>query len=278
MGVAAPLVLFAAVLHATWNAFLRSSPDRLWSVTVMSLATTALSAPVVMLAPAPAPASWACLAASALLQVGYSLVLAQAYVWGGLSQVYPLIRGTIPVLVTVGAYAFGGAALSPASLVGIGLVSGGVLSLSLGRNGLSRRSVLLALATAALAAAYVTVDGLGARLSGSPVGYSAWIFLIYGLILPLFYMGARRQVPGGLGTAAGHQALLGGLVSFVGYLAMVSALAVGALGAVAALRETSIVFSAILARTVLGERLSAARVVGCVTVALGAVVIGAASG
>lgn len=276
MGAAAPLVLFAALLHATWNAFLRGSPDRLWSVTVMSLATTALSAPVVILAPGPAPASWAFLATSALLQVGYSLVLAQAYVFGGLSQVYPLIRGTIPVMVTVGGYAFGGGALRPVSLLGIGLVSGGVLSLSLGRRGLDRRSVLLALATAALAAAYVTVDGLGAKLSGSPLSYSAWIFLIYGLILPMIFMGVRRQVPAGLPTWAGLQALLGGLVSFIGYLAMVCALAVGPLGAVAALRETSIVFSAILARTVLGERLSAARVVGCFMVALGAVVIGAA--
>ena len=276
MSTALPLVLFAAVLHATWNAFLRSSSDRLWTVTVMSLATSALSVPVAMMVPAPAPASWIYIGASALLQVGYSLFLAQAYVRGRLSQVYPLIRGSIPVLVTAGGYIWGGVVPPTGVLVGIGLVSGGILSISIGRDSLSGRSVVMALSTAALAAAYVTVDGLGVRASGSPQGYSAWIFLIYGMVLPLVFLGDRRQAPSGIMKKDGLQALIGGVVSFVGYLAMVSALAVGALGAVAALRETSIVFSAILARAVLGERLSTARMIGCVTVTLGAVAIGAA--
>src|SRR5256885_2139580 len=102
------LTLFAAVLHATWNAALRSGVDRLWFVTVMSFATTLAAIPFALLLPLPATQSWPYLGISAVLQVLYSIFLAHAYRYGELGQVYPIVRGSVPLMVTIGGFFFAG--------------------------------------------------------------------------------------------------------------------------------------------------------------------------
>src|SRR5262249_14515882 len=95
------LVLGAAVLHASWNALLRGRSDLLWSITMMSIASSLVAIPGILLLPPPAAASWPYIAVSAVLQVGYSLFLVQAYRKGEFSQVYPIARGSAPLLVTL---------------------------------------------------------------------------------------------------------------------------------------------------------------------------------
>ncbi|AOJ83719.1 multidrug DMT transporter permease [Burkholderia sp. MSMB617WGS] len=264
------LVLFAAILHATWNALLRSGADRLRSITVMSFATTAAALVCAALLPLPARASWPYLAASAALQVGYSVFLAYAYEGAALSQVYPVVRGAVPLLVTLGGYAWAGQRLGGAPLAGIALVSGGIASLALGRSRIRSRSFAAALATALFIGGYVTVDGVGSRVAGHPLAYAAWIFIAYGVAMPAVFLLVGGRLNAGFTRAETLKSAAGGLISLISYAAVVDALSRGPVGPIAALRETSIVFSVLIGWAWLGEKPSGRRFVACAAVAAGA--------
>src|SRR5258708_7087330 len=165
------LVLCAAVLHATWNAVLRSGADRLWSITVMTTASSLAALPATLLLPLPAAASWPYILLSAGLHVGYNLFLVRAYRHGELIQVYPIARGSSPLLVTLGAAIFAGERLSLLALSGIVLVSLGIISLARGRGSARPMSLATALATGGFIACYTVTDGIGARLAGHPQAY-----------------------------------------------------------------------------------------------------------
>jgi drug/metabolite transporter (DMT)-like permease len=268
------LTLSAAALHAIWNALLRSGADRLRFVTVMSFATTAAALPAAMVLPIPLPSCWPYIAISSVLQVGYSILLSSAYGHGELGQVYPIIRGSVPLLVTVAGFVFANQHPNGTGLFGIVLVSVGIMSLALGKARVSTRTLLLALATALFVASYVTADGLGVRLAGNAQSYTAWIFLTYGALMPLAFLGLRHRLTVHLRDRDTTKALAGGVVSFVSYGAILAALSLGNLGPVSALRETSVVFSAILGRFVLGELLTRQRIIACTVVAIGAACLG----
>ncbi|AOJ07181.1 DMT family transporter [Burkholderia mayonis] len=264
------LVLFAAILHATWNALLRSGADRLWSITMMSFATTAAAAVCAALLPLPARASWPYLTGSAVLQVGYSVFLAYAYQGAALSQVYPVVRGTVPLLVTLGGYAWAGQRLGGASLAGVALVSGGIASLTLGRSRIRLRSFAAALVTALFIGGYVTVDGVGSRIAGDPLAYAAWVFIVYGIAMPAMFFLFGRRLSNGFTRGELLKSAAGGLISLISYAAVVDALSRGPVGPIAALRETSIVFSALIGWAWLGEKPSGRRFAACAAVAVGA--------
>lgn len=268
------LVLLAAVLHATWNAVLRSGTDRFWTVTVMSFATSGVALCFAFALPLPLADAWPYLAGSASLQVGYILFLTFAYRHGELSQVYPIVRGSVPLMVTLGSYVLLNQKLTPPLLAGVGLISAGIVSLAFGRGRAAPTSVALGLTTGLFIAAYVTVDGVGVRLSGDARAYTAWIFLIYGAAMPLMFRLLRGHSVGGVWSVEGRKAMMGGIVSLVSYGAVTSALALGPLGPISALRETSIVFSLLIGRLALREALSRRRVLVCAAVTLGAVCIG----
>ncbi|HTX23430.1 MAG TPA: DMT family transporter [Steroidobacteraceae bacterium] len=271
------LTLTAAVLHATWNALLRSGKDRLWSVTVMSLVTAAAAVPLAVLLPIPAPASWSYIGSSAVLQLGYGILLAYAYGQGELGQVYPLIRGSVPLLVTLAGFLLAGQRLGRFALLGIALVSLGIVALGSDRSRPHAKTILLALATAGFVASYLTIDGLGVRLAGNAQSYVAWIFLCYGALQPLAFRLLRRTFTVDLRSAEARKAIAAGAVSLLSYGALVTALALGKLGPVSALRETSVVFSVLVGRLFLGERLTRRRLLACLAVASGAACIGSAS-
>ena len=268
------LPLCAAVLHATWNAALRSSADRLWFVTVMSFATTLAAIPLVLLLPAPLKESWPYLGVSALLQVIYSFLLAYAYALGELGQVYPIVRGSVPLLVTVGGFLLAGQRLGSEALLGIALICAALLSQAFGRAHAERRALTHAVVTALFVASYVTADALGVRLAGNPQSYAAWIWVIYGALMPAGFLLWRRGMKLDLRARDTWKAAAGGLLSFGSYGAVIAALALGNVGAISALRETSIVFSALIGRLFLGETLSLRRALVCLTVTAGAVLIG----
>jgi drug/metabolite transporter (DMT)-like permease len=273
-GLVIVLPLCAAVLHATWNAALRSSADRLWFVTVMSFATTLAALPLVLLLPAPLKESWPYLGISALLQVIYSFLLAYAYALGELGQVYPIVRGSVPLLVTVGAFLLAGQRLGGKALLGIALISAAILSQAFAGAHAERRALTHAVVTALFVASYVTADALGVRLAGNPQSYAAWIWVIYGALMPAGFLLSRRGMKLDLRVRDTWKAAAGGLLSFGSYGAVIAALALGNVGAISALRETSIVFSALIGRLFLGESLSLRRALVCLTVTAGAVLIG----
>ena len=268
------LVLFAALLHASWNALLRSGADRLWSMTVMcmAIAVTCLAAAPFM-AP-PAIESWGCMVLSGLLHVGYNLFLVRSYRVGDLGQIYPIARGSSPVLITLGAAVFAGERITPEELLGITLVSCGIISLAFKGRSLSVPSLPYALGTGGFIAAYSVVDGIGARLSGAPLSYTVWMCALWGVLMPVVYIGLRDTRSLFCVRPGTVTALVGGLVSLLAYAMVIYAMTEAPLGAVSALRETSVLFAALIGYVFLGETLTARRILACVVIASGTLIIG----
>lgn len=267
------LALFAAILHATWNAFLRTGADRLWTVTVMSFSSTLVAIPFALYA-VPASPAWPYVMLSACLQVGYSLFLVAAYRHGELGQVYPIVRGSVPLLVTLCGFVLPSEHPSTLQALGVAFVAGGIMSLSLGRGRAATVSILYALATGAIIASYATIDAIGVREAGNPGSYTAWVLVIYGALLPTTFVATRGKLRVNPRSPETLKALGGGLFALLGYGVIVAAFALGPAGPITAIRETSVVFAALIGRLFLGEALTPRRIGACTVVALGAICIG----
>ena len=272
------IVLLAAVMHASWNAMLHAGADRLWSMTIMAIAIAVVCALLVPFVAVPAPASWRYLVLSALLEVAYSLFLVRAYRSGDFGQVYPIARGSSPLVVLLGAALFAGEMPDAISLAGIMLVSGGIISLAFQGRQLGKENLFYAIGTGCFIGAYSVTDGIGVRLSGTAVGYSVWLFLVWGVLMVPVYIVARDwrsllRSPRQTTIAAG-----GGIVSLLAYGIVIFAMSLGPMGPVSALRETSVVFAALIGRFVLHECLTRYRVLACVIIAVGALCIDHAGG
>jgi drug/metabolite transporter (DMT)-like permease len=272
------LVLLAALLHASWNAMLHGNRDRFLSMTWMSVAIAAVATLVVSFAPWPANAAWPYIVASGLVHILYNVSLVRSYRGGDLAQAYPIARGSSPLLVTLGAALFAHEAIGPLHALGIAMISGGIIALALQGYHVSRAGALAALTTGVTIAVYTVIDGIGVRLSGGEaLAYTAWMFLFYWL-MPMLFVAMRghaalwtpvREAPIAVGTS-----LLGGWVSIAAYGIVIWAMQSGAMGAVSALRETSVVFAVLIGRVLLRETVSGKRWVACVIVAAGAVCLG----
>lgn len=268
------LALFAAILHASWNAFLRTGSDRLWTVTVMSFSATIAAVPLALFHPLPAASAWPYIVLSACLQVGYSFFLVAAYRYGELGQVYPIVRGSVPLLVTVGGFVLAGERLSTLQTLGVVLAALGIMGLSLGKGRAATKSILYALATGVIIAAYATVDAIGVRSAGSSGAYTAWVLLTYGVLLPVTFIICRGKLTVDLRSPDALKALGGGIFALIAYGAVIAAFALGPAGPITAIRETSVVFAVLIGRLFLGETLTPKRIAACGVVALGAICLG----
>jgi uncharacterized membrane protein len=264
----------AAILHAGWNAVLRGGSDRLWSMTLMMLAVAASTGVAALVLPWPNAASWPYVIASALLHTGYNLSLVRTYRTGDLGQTYPISRGSSPVLVSVGAMVFAHEAVSLVSGLGIALVSGGIVSLALQGRTVRAEILPAALTTGVLIGAYTVVDGIGVRLSGDSVAYANSMFLLWSLTMPPLFLVMRGRPPAYTRRETAT-ALAGGLVSILAYGIVIWAMQSGAMGVVSALRETSVVYAAVIGRIFLKETLTLQRVASCLAIAAGAACLAA---
>lgn len=272
---AVALVLSAAVLHATWNAIVKGTRAR--ALVLAAVAGTHGTVGLVLLiwAETPLPASWPYIAASAVIHYGYYYFLALAYKWGDLSRVYPISRGTAPMLVALGALVFAGEMLSTAGWGGIALVSAGICLLAFFSKGHSvpdPRSTLAALATGLIIASYSIVDGLGVRLSGSPLGYMAWLSLSEFPVTVFLLLRLRPKLtPEVRGTLrAGY---FGGLCSVAAYGLVIYANTIAPLGMVSALRESSVIFAALFGVVIFREGPWPSRIAAAATVGAGVLLI-----
>lgn len=268
------MVLLAAALHAGWNALLRGGSDRFWSMAIMCGATLIVCTGLAFVLPVPARASWECAILSAILHLGYNLFLVRTYRSGDLGQTYPIARGTSPVLVAIGAAVFAGELPDAVSMVGVVLVSGGIVSLAFQGRRIGLDTLPYALGTGCFIGAYSVTDGIGARLSGTPAGYTIWMSLIGSVLTLTVYLatrGPRRLIRGRRET---WTAAAGGVTSLAAYGIVIFAMSWGPMGPVSALRETSVVFAALIGRFFLGERLTTYRILACSIVAIGALCIG----
>ncbi len=268
------LTLFAALLHAGWNALLHGGSDRLWSMTIMCLAVAIISVAIALFLPMPAQASWKYALLSASLHVGYNLFLVKSYQVGDLGQTYPIARGSSPILITMAAALFAGERVDPGALLGIFLVSAGIIALAFSGRRLIVPSLPYALGTGCFIAGYSVTDGIGVRLSGAPIAYTVWMSALWGIMMPLLFIGQRgvRRLftpRPGLVTA-----FIGGLVSFLAYGIVIYAMSVAPMGAVSALRETSVFFAALIGYFFLAEKITVRKIVACTLIVIGTIIIG----
>jgi drug/metabolite transporter (DMT)-like permease len=269
------LVLLSALLHATWNAFLHLSEDRVWLLGMMAIPYLVVSAVGVIVLPMPAPAAWPYIFASVALEFGYLLALIRAYKSGDFGQIYPIARGLSPMLVFIGALVFAHEALKPLAAIGVALVSLGIISLAF-RRGMrfSGESVPFALLTGFFIAAYSVVDGIGARLAGNGLSYIMWVYLIWNI--PQFLLACHWR-GGASGLFIGRVAVLKGMAAGVlalsAYCMIIEAYRYLPIAMVSALREMSSIFAVVIGWLFMRERLTARRILACALVTLGAVLI-----
>ena len=268
------LTLFAAALHATWNALLRGGADRLWSMTVMCLAVAIASAVIAVFLAPPAKASWPYAVFSAGLHVGYNLFLVRSYQSGDLGQTYPIARGSSPLMITIAASVFAGERIGMGALLGIILVSGGIISLAFKGRRLVVPGLPYALGTGCFIAAYSVTDGVGVRLSGAPMAYTVWMCALWGVLMPSVYIGLRGAKSLMTIRPGFIAALFGGWVSLLAYGIVIYAMAGAPMGAISALRETSVLFAALIGYFFLGEQLTVRKMLACAVIAIGTIIIG----
>ena len=265
-------VLFGALLHAGWNALVKSGADKALDTAVMNLIGGAMALPLVFVAGLPVAAAWPWLLASAAIHVAYYALLTAAYRHGELALTYPLMRGAAPLLVATSTTLFLGEHLTPMMYIGIGTISAGVLALALEARGggSTRRAVAVALLNAVVISLYTYVDGIGARAAGNPIAYTLWISILPPIPLFAFAVATR-----GRGTVVRHvratwkRGLFGGTGSVASYGLALFAMTKAPIAAVAALRETSILFALLISVLVLKERASPWRYVAGAIIAAG---------
>lgn len=266
-------VIAAAVTHAAWNAIAHGIRDQTLAFALIGLGGIAVGIPLVILAAIPHGACWPYLLGSVAIHVFYNLLLMQCYRLGEFSQVYPLARGTSPLVVTILAAIFVHEDLALPQIVGVLVVSGGLATLVLAGRRPGRGAFAAAVGTGLTIAAYTTVDGVGVRLSGSPVGYIGWLMVLESLCVPMFAAFRRRDVL----LKQPKRILLGGLaagaLSVLAYGLVLWAQTRGALAPIAALRETSVIFGAIIGTLVFREPFGRTRVAATVLVAAGIVLL-----
>ena len=271
------IVLFAALLNASWNAIVkRSSGDTLLTTIMITSAAGAIAALALPFLPQPAPASWSFIGVSVLLQTLYYALLVAAYRRGDMSHVYPIMRGTAPLIVAALSAALIGEAVAIARWLGIGLICGGVLGLALHRPAQStphRAATAFALGNACVIAGYTMIDGLGVRRSGAPAAYALWIFLLSGIGLLLWVsLWRRRQFAAQL-RGRWPLGLAGGAATVLSYSLSLWAMTVAPVALVAALRETSIVFATLISALLLKERITPQRLACTGLIIAGAVAL-----
>lgn len=265
-------VLGAGFLHASWNALLKSSPggDALLDTATVVAGSSLWALCVLPWVPAPATAAWPFIAASTAVHFGYYLTLARAYRSGDLSFAYPLMRGTAPLLVTLLGIALLRELPSPLMALGIVLISFGIVSIAFAQQRKHPpRAAYWAFANAALIAAYTLVDAAGARASGNAAAYVSWLISIEGLPFLLWVFARRGQAALRHVRGRAKRGLVGGACSLAAYGIVLWAMTRAPVAAVAALRETSVLFAALMGSLWLKERLGLPRLVGAASVVLG---------
>jgi drug/metabolite transporter (DMT)-like permease len=250
------LPLLAAVLHAGWNALVKTAPDRLLTIAAIALTTSLLGLGMIPFLDQPSRASWHFIAASSVLHYVYYILIYFAYRAGDLSLVYPLARGAAPLLVLLGATAFAGEVLPFHAQLGIVVACIGISTLSFSHFRGAHASptpIFLALGTAVTIAAYTVCDGMGVRMSGSPLGYTAWLFALE-LPVALFVIFRRRQ--GRFRSLIAHwrHGAAAGASSAVAYGLVIYAYAFAPMAIVSALRETSVIIAALIGTVLMNER------------------------
>ena len=270
-------VLAAAALHAGWNAMIKVKLEPLLAITLISIGCGVVAAPLLAFVDYPVRDAWPYIGASLAIHLVYYGALGEAYRTGDLGQIYPIARGSAPLMTAVGATFLLDEHLGPVGSLGIVVLAAGIMLLSLkgGRDAarFEFRAIGFALLTAAAIALYTLVDGVGGRIGPSPMPYIVWLVFPDGVMMLIFglikYPRQMREVP--FKTAL--LLLAGGAMSAAAYAIAIWAMAQAPIALVAALRETSVLFAAIIGIVVLREPIIPLRIVAALVVVTGIILV-----
>lgn len=282
MGLSAPLlaaILLAAVLHAGWNALIKSGTEKSLDTALIHSLGVLFAVPAVLWFGFPPASAWPFIAASSAIHIAYYIALAGAYRYGDLGLTYPVMRGAAPLVVALAGSALLGEALSAQAWWGVVVLSAGVLLVGLARAGPDaasaghrRKALGFALANACIIAGYTVIDGMGVRAAGDPFAYAAAIFLLDGLpymAWVLWRAGPQRGEALQYLRARAPLAIGGTAASLGSYTIALWAMTHAPVALVAALRETSVIFASLIGTWFLGERFGWARAAGTALVVAG---------
>jgi len=251
-------VLCAALLHATWNALVKISADRLVLLAVLKIFTTLVAVASLPFITMPPIEVWPYIAASVVIHTAYFLFLTIAYRFGDLSQVYPLSRGVAPLIVAGLAVFILGETLGRQSIVALLLISIGIMSMIFSGKGAvgQPKAVAAALATGCFIAGYTVADGAGARLSADAHSYLMWLNIFNGIPIILIAVVFRRSELVPQMRLVWKAGALSALVSLLAYWIVLWASTHAPLALVAAVREVSMVFAVLFGVVFLKEKLN----------------------
>ena len=273
-------VLGAALLHASWNAIIKAGRDPLLDTALVALAGTLIALPLTLFVEAPARASWPYILATVVVHIGYYVAIAAAYRLGDLSHAYPIMRGVAPLIVALASGFWFGERLSASTWSGVLLISGGVLSLAFVGGSKSKATgknpaaaTLWALASAAIIAVYTLIDGAGVRASGGTERYVVWLFVFLGLPFGLAVLAMKRGAL--IAHARRHwwRGAAGATLSGLSYGIALWAMTQAPVAIIAALRETSVIFAALIGAWLLKEGHLKERLVGAAVVLAGLIAL-----
>jgi drug/metabolite transporter (DMT)-like permease len=273
-------VLGAALLHASWNAIIKAGRDPLLDTALVALSGTLIALPLTLLVEAPARASWPYIFATVTVHIGYYVAIAAAYRYGDLSHSYPIMRGVAPLLVALASGFWFGERLSAGTWAGVLLISGGVLSLAFvggsrskatGRN--PAAATFWALCCAAIIGVYTLIDGAGVRVSGGTERYVVWLFVFLGLPFGLAVLAMKRAALVAHARRHWWRGVAGAALSGLSYGIALWAMTRAPVAVVAALRETSVIFAALIGAWLLKEGHLRERLAGAAAVLAGLIAL-----
>ncbi len=270
------LVLTAAVLHAVWNAMIKSGGTPEITIASYHVVGTLICIVLAAFLPFPDRAAWPILIGSMAVHNLYYFVLARAYRSGDLSQVYPLFRGVAPVLVAFGAAIVAHEYLTLGTIAGIIFISLGLVSLAFRTatfGEMPRAAIGWATATGVLIATYTVLDGLGVRATSNKLSYIVWLFILELVPIGTIMLVTQRAEWFNYIRSNPWKVIFGGIASSAGYGLVIYAMSLGAMAVVSSLRETSVIFAAIIGALFLREPFGAARIQAAILVAVGIVMM-----
>ncbi len=270
------IVMLAALLHATWNAIVKNGNDKTFGMTAVVIGQALVALPALAFVPSPDFVSWPYLAFGVLLHIGYQSFLLRAYKTGEFTQVYPIARGTAPIIVAVVSVVVLGAVFSPIQIAAISTIGAGIVSLCLVRanDGLRDTGVIAnSLITACFIAGYSLVDGYGARQAGTSVGFYAWEAILNTLIFVPVIAFSNPGMVLKIARNGKFITLFGGGASFLAYALVVWSFTQAPIALVTALRETSIVFALFIGVFFLKEKLDVRKVISTFVTVFGAALL-----
>ncbi|MBX8824694.1 DMT family transporter [Ochrobactrum sp. SFR4] len=273
------IVLFGALLHASWNVIVKSGTDKYLNAVLVCGAAGLVALVLIPFLPLPLAPSWPYMIISTIFQVCYLFMVAAAYSNGDMSLAYPLMRGTPPLLVAMAAGPMIGEVLGAGQWLAIGFISCGVLTMALGSRQKTAagqntsRTVIIALVNALFIAGYTLVDGIGVRVSGNAISYTLWAFLFNAIPVVSWGIWKYRGELVGHIRQRGHLAMIGGAGTLGSYGLALWAMTMAPVAMVAALRETSILFGMILSLFLLREHISLKRLAGALLIVCGTVLM-----